>query len=64
MFIPRLFRKDISFINTNPKRDFIHISDVCEAIKFLLTQQVQEYLILEQVSHILKEIIQFFQHKG
>lgn len=64
MFIPRLFRKDISFINTNHKRDFIHISDVCEAIKFLLTQQVSGVFdIGTGISTPLKEITDFFNIK-
>ena len=40
MFIPRLLRNEISYINTNHKRDFIHIDDICSAISFLMNRDV------------------------
>ena len=36
MFIPKLLTRDVKFINTNHKRDFIHVTDVCNAIMKVL----------------------------
>jgi nucleoside-diphosphate-sugar epimerase len=38
MFIPKLLKKDVEYINTNHKRDFIHVADVCRAIIKVATQ--------------------------
>jgi nucleoside-diphosphate-sugar epimerase len=32
MFIPKLLKNDIRYVNTNHARDFIHVDDVCNAI--------------------------------
>ena len=36
MFIPKLLTRGVKFINTNHKRDFIHVKDVCNAILTVL----------------------------
>ena len=36
--IPKLLKKDVEYINTNHKRDFIHVADVCRAIIKVATQ--------------------------
>ena len=61
MFIPRLLRNEISYINTNHKRDFIHIDDICSAISFLMNRDVTGVMdIGTGVSTPLKEITDFF----
>ena len=36
MFVPKLLNNEVTFINVDHKRDFIHISDVCRAVTQLL----------------------------
>ena len=61
MFIPRLLRNEISYINTNHKRDYIHIDDICSAISFLMILDVTGVMdIGTGVSTPLKEITDFF----
>ena len=36
MFIPKLLNNEVTFINIDHKRDFIHVADVCRAITMLL----------------------------
>tara|TARA_B100000902_G_scaffold107427_1_gene109269 strand:+ start:1862 stop:2593 length:732 start_codon:yes stop_codon:yes gene_type:complete len=61
MFIPRLLRKDLSYIHTNHKRDFIHIDDICSAISFLMNRDAKGIMdIGTGVSTPLKEITDFF----
>jgi len=61
MFIPKLLRKDIQFINSNHKRDFIHVTDVCDALMLLMTHPLtgvfdlgtgQSYPIKDITNHI------------
>lgn len=40
MFIPRLLRKEVPYV-TNHKRDFIHVSDIVEAIKLLILTETR-----------------------
>jgi nucleoside-diphosphate-sugar epimerase len=40
MFVPKLLRNDVTFINVDHKRDFIHVSDVCRAITMLLDHEM------------------------
>jgi len=40
MFIPKLLNNEVTFINVDHKRDFIHISDVCRAVTQLLTNDL------------------------
>ena len=42
MFVPRLLRKEIQYIHTNHKRDFIHIDDDYSIYDLEDTQQVSE----------------------
>ena len=36
MLIPKILRNDVQYINTNHKRDFIHIDDLMSAIDILM----------------------------
>ena len=64
MFVPRLLRKEIEYIHTNHKRDFIHIDDVCSAITFLMNRDAPGvYDIGTGISTPLKEITDFFDIK-
>jgi len=40
MFIPKLLNNEVTFINVDHKRDFIHISDVCRAVTQLLSNEL------------------------
>ena len=40
MFIPKLLNNEVTFINIDHKRDFIHVADVCRAITMLLDHEM------------------------
>ena len=40
MFIPKLLRRQIEFVNKNHKRDFIHVSDICDALVHLMNKRL------------------------
>jgi len=39
MLIPSIIRHDVSYINTDHSRDFIHVNDVCSAIIMMIDNQ-------------------------
>ena len=40
MFIPKLLRRQIEFVNKNHKRDFINVSDICDALVHLMNKRL------------------------
>ena len=40
MFIPKLLNHEVTYINTNHSRDFIHVNDVCTAIIKILHSDI------------------------
>tara|TARA_B100000902_G_C27319607_1_gene923519 strand:+ start:3924 stop:4670 length:747 start_codon:yes stop_codon:yes gene_type:complete len=66
MLIPRILRNDVPYINTNHKRDFIHVDDVCSAIQNLITQSERLLPFGEVIdvgtglSHKLTDIMDYF----
>ena len=41
MLIPKILKNDVQYINTNHKRDFIHVNDVMDAIDILMLNDVK-----------------------
>jgi len=39
MLIPKILRNDIQWINTNHKRDFIHVNDLIDAVHMLISER-------------------------
>ena len=47
MFIPKLLRNDIHYINTDHRRDFIHVNDILTAISILMTNKIKKRKIVD-----------------
>jgi len=62
MLIPKILRNDIQWINTNHKRDFIHIEDLMSAIHLLINTRTINGIvdIGSGVSHQLTDLMQHF----
>ena len=45
MLIPKLLKKDISYINVDHFRDFIHVEDLMSAIKILIKNNVKDKVL-------------------
>ena len=60
MFIPKLLRNDVDYINIDHKRDFIHVNDILTAISLLMTNKIKKRKIIDigtGISHSLIDII-------
>jgi len=60
MFIPKLLRDDVQYINTDHKRDFIHVNDLMTAISILMTNKIKKRKVVDigtGISHNLLDII-------
>jgi len=61
MLIPSLIRDDVSYINVDHSRDFIHVDDLCGAIILMIDKN--EYGVIDigtGVSHKLVDIMSHF----
>ena len=62
MLIPKILRNDVQYINTNHKRDFIHIDDLMSAIDILMLSKLNGVIdIGTGHSHQLTDIINYFK---
>ena len=62
MLIPKILKNDVQYVNTNHKRDFIHIDDIISAIDILMIENVNGVLdIGTGHSHNLVDIIDYFK---
>ena len=62
MLIPKILKNDVQYVNTNHKRDFIHIDDIISAIDILMVENVNGVLdIGTGHSHNLVDIIDYFK---
>jgi UDP-glucose 4-epimerase len=60
MFIPKLLRNDVKYINTDHNRDFIHVNDLMTAISILMTNKIKKRKVIDigtGVSYNLLDII-------
>ena len=61
MLIPRILRNDVQYINTNHKRDFIHIDDLIRAIDLLIIENVKGVIdIGTGHTHELVDLVDYF----
>ena len=61
MLIPKILRNDIQWINTNHKRDFIHVDDLIRGIELLIDKN--EYGVIDigtGTSHKITDIMNHF----
>ena len=61
MLIPKILRNDIQWINTNHKRDFIHVDDLIRGIELLIDKD--EYGVIDigtGTSHKITDIMNHF----
>ena len=61
MLIPKILRNDVQWINTNHKRDFIHVDDLIRGIELLIDKN--EYGIIDigtGTSHKITDIMNHF----
>jgi len=62
MLIPKILQNDVSYINTNHKRDFIHVDDIISAIDILMIENVKGVLdIGTGHTHDLVDIVDYFK---
>ena len=61
MLIPKIINNDISYINVDHSRDFIHVEDLCQAIMLLIKKDEKGIIdIGTGVSHKLTDIMNHF----
>ena len=61
MLIPRILRNNVQYINTNHKRDFIHIDDLIRAIDLLMIENVKGVIdIGTGHTHELVDLVDYF----
>ena len=62
MLIPKILRNDVQYVNTNHKRDFIHIDDLMSAIDILMKSKLNGVIdIGKGNSYQLTDIINYFK---
>ena len=62
MLIPKILKNDVSYINTNHKRDFIHVDDIISAIDILMIENVKGVLdIGTGYTNDLVDIVDYFK---
>ena len=62
MLIPKILRNDVQYVNTNHRRDFIHIDDLMSAIDILMLSKLNGVIdIGTGHSHQLTDIINYFK---
>ena len=47
MLIPKLIKNDVSYINVDHHRDFIHVEDLMSAIKLLMVNKIKKRKVIE-----------------
>ncbi|MAV98431.1 MAG: hypothetical protein CML81_01300 [Rhodobiaceae bacterium] len=62
MLIPKILKNDVQYINTNHKRDFIHVDDVISAIDVLMVENIKGVIdIGTGHTHELVDIVDYFR---
>ena len=61
MLIPKMLKNDVQYINTNHKRDFIHVDDIISAIDILMIENVRGVVdIGTGHTHELVDLVDYF----
>ena len=62
MFIPKLLRDDVSYINVDHVRDFIHIDDLLSAIGCLIVNKIKKRKVIDIGTGISHKLIDITSH--
>jgi len=62
MFIPKLLRNDVHYINTDHKRDFIHVNDLLTAISLLMTNKIKKRKVIDIGTGVSNSLIDIISH--
>ena len=62
MFIPKLLRDDVSYINIDHIRDFIHIDDLVSAIGCLIVNKIEKRKVIDVGTGISHKLIDITSH--
>jgi len=62
MFIPKLLRDDVSYINVDHIRDFIHIDDLVSAIGCLIVNKIEKRKVIDVGTGISHKLIDITSH--
>jgi len=62
MLIPKILRNDVQYINTNHKRDFIHVDDIISAIFLFLHNDFKG--VLDVGTGITNKLTDILKHAG
>ena len=62
MFIPKLLRDDVSYINVDHIRDFIHIDDLLSAIGCLIINKIKKRKVIDIGTGISHKLIDITSH--
>jgi len=62
MFIPKLLRDDVSYINVDHIRDFIHIDDLLSAIGCLIVNKIKKRKVIDVGTGISHKLIDITSH--
>jgi len=62
MLIPKILRDDVSYINIDHSRDFIHIEDVQTAISFLISNKIKKRKVIDVGTGVSNKLIDILSH--
>ena len=62
MFIPKLLRNDVHYINTDHKRDFIHVNDLLTAISLLMTNKIKKRKVIDIGTGVSNSLLDITSH--
>ena len=62
MLIPKILRDDVSYINVDHSRDFIHIEDVLTAIGFLIVNKIKKRKVIDVGTGVSNKLIDILSH--
>ena len=62
MLIPKILRDEVSYINIDHSRDFIHIEDVQTAISFLISNKIKKRKVIDVGTGVSNKLIDILYH--
>lgn len=62
MLIPKILRDEVSYINVDHSRDFIHIEDVQTAISFLIVNKIKKRKVIDVGTGVSNKLIDILSH--
>ena len=62
MLIPKILRDQVSYINVDHSRDFIHIEDVLTAIGFLIVNKIKKRKVIDVGTGVSNKLIDILSH--